>query len=280
MAKIYILLPVHNRKEITRNFIKCLKAQTFEDFHLVLIDDGSADGTASMVLEYLPSATVLRGSGDWWWAGSLQQGVDWLKGVAADEDIVVFINDDVSFAPDFLLNGVALLDEHGGMILPQVLNEESGNIEESGVEADLKNLTFRTASAPDRINCLPTRGLFMRVRDLKRVGGFYPRLLPHYLSDYEYTIRAHRLGVPLTTSPRLSLAFDKSSTGYRELEGVTLTDFLRKYFSIKSASNPVYWSSFVLLTSPKLRIPLLLARVWIRSLREIALKCRRLWEKP
>ena len=70
--KIYILLPVHNRKEITRGFVECLKAQTFQDYRLVLIDDGSNDGTADMVKESIPSVTVLRGIGDWWWAGSLQ----------------------------------------------------------------------------------------------------------------------------------------------------------------------------------------------------------------
>jgi glycosyltransferase involved in cell wall biosynthesis len=41
MKKVYILLPVHNRKEVTQSFIKCLNAQSVKDFHLVLIDDGS-----------------------------------------------------------------------------------------------------------------------------------------------------------------------------------------------------------------------------------------------
>ena len=48
-GSLYILLPVHNRCDITREFIDCLKAQTFQDYHLVLIDDGSTDGTEQMV---------------------------------------------------------------------------------------------------------------------------------------------------------------------------------------------------------------------------------------
>jgi GT2 family glycosyltransferase len=268
-STVHILLPVHNRRAITEKFVNCLAGQTYANYHLVLIDDGSTDGTSEMVRGRIVNLTVLTGKGDWWWAGSLQQGVDWLKRNAADDDIAVFINDDVTFAPDFLLNGVRLLDQHGGMVLPQVLNEETGNIEETGVEADLKKLTFRTATSPERINCLPTRGLFMRMSVLRKVGGFFPRLLPHYLSDYEFTIRAHRLGIPLTTSPGLTIAFDKGATGYRNLEGESFADFLRKYFSIKSASNPIYWSTFVLLASPKIHIPWLLTRVWVRSVREI-----------
>lgn len=61
--KIYILLPVHNRCELTRHFIECLKSQTYQNFHLVLIDDGSTDGTSEMVLSNLDTVTVVRGNG-------------------------------------------------------------------------------------------------------------------------------------------------------------------------------------------------------------------------
>ena len=40
---LYILLPVHNRREITRDFIDYLEAQTWQNYHLVLIDDESTD---------------------------------------------------------------------------------------------------------------------------------------------------------------------------------------------------------------------------------------------
>ncbi|GAB1234059.1 glycosyltransferase family 2 protein [Ferrigenium sp. UT5] len=268
-SKVHILLPVHNRRAITEKFIDCLAAQSYTNYHLILIDDGSTDGTSEMVSARIANLTVLRGAGNWWWAGSLQQGIDWLKINATDDDIVVFINDDVTFAPGFLLKGVQLLDQFGGMLLPQVVNDKTGNIEESGVEADLSRLTFKTATSAARINCLPTRGLFMKLSVVKKVGDFFPRLLPHYLSDYEYTIRAHRLGVPLATTPELVIEFDRGATGYRVFEGESFTDFLKKYFSIKSASNPFYWSTFVLLATPKVNIPWLLLKVWSRSARAI-----------
>jgi GT2 family glycosyltransferase len=254
---------------ITEKFVDCLLVQTYKNYHLILIDDGSTDGTSEMVMGKMAKLTILKGRGDWWWAGSLKRGVDWLNGNATDDDIAIFMNDDVTFTPDFLLNGMRLLDRHGGMVLPQVLDEGTGKIEESGVEADLMKLTFRTATTPACINCLPTRGLFMRISVLKKVGNFFPRLLPHYLSDYEFTIRAHRLGVSLTTSPELVIGFNREATGYRNFEGLSFTDFLSKYFSIKSALNPVYWSTFILLASPKIYIPWLLAKVWVRSVREI-----------
>jgi len=276
-AKVYILLPVHNRRAITEKIIDCLVAQSYTNFHLVLIDDGSTDGTGDMVKAKIDNLSILRGEGNWWWAGSLQQGIDWLKQNKIENDeIVLFINDDVTFAPDFLQNGVHLLDHMAGMLLPQTVNGKTGDVEETGVEANLRKLTFKTATAPERINCLPTRGLFMRMSELRKVGDFFPRMLPHYLSDYEFTIRAHRLGIPLATSPELVIASDDNTTGFRALDGQSFIDFLKKYFSIKSASNPIYLSAFVLLASPKLYIPWNLLKVWGYSATEIVLQAYRM----
>lgn len=267
---MYILLPVHNRRAITEKFIDCLVAQTYTNYHLILIDDGSSDSTDEMVRAKVSKLTVIRGQGDWWWAGSLQQGIDWLKrnGVE-DKDIVVFMNDDVTFEQDFLQVAVSLLNQQVGMLLPQVVNKKTGLVEETGVEADLKKLTFRPATSPDAINCLPTRGLFMRMSELRKVGDFYPRLLPHYLSDYEFTIRANRMGVHLMTSPKLLISFDKETTGFRNFEGLSIAEFTRRYFSIKSVKNPVYWTAFILLTSPKLFMPWNILRIWLSAAKAI-----------
>jgi GT2 family glycosyltransferase len=276
MELVHILLPVYNRRAVTEKFIECLCAQSYRNYHLLLIDDGSTDGTSEMVSERINNLTVLRGVGDWWWAGSLQQGIEWLKRNAADDDVVLFINDDVTFGPEFLMKAVELLQGYRGMLLPQVLNTRSGCIEESGVEADLRKLTFKTASSPERINCLPTRGLFMYLSVIKQVGDFFPRLLPHYLSDYEYTIRAYRMGIPLRTSPELTISFNEMTTGYRNIESDSFVDFLTKYFSNKYVNNPIHWSMFILLSSPKMYIPWHLLKVWARTVRDIlkqGIKC-------
>jgi len=264
---IYILLPVHNRIEVTRSFISCLARQTYDNYHLILIDDGSSDGTAEMVAENIKNLTIITGQGSWWWAGCLQQGFNWLKLRASDNDIVLIMNDDVTFSHDFLGKALSLLESYDGMLLPQVYDPKTGETKETGVEADFNKLIFKTASMPDKINCLPTRGLFMRMRIIKMVGDFHPRVLPHYLSDYEYTIRAHRMGVHLQTAHDLLISFDEGTTGFRSFEGLSFKTYLSRIFSIKSAVNPFYWSMFVFLTAPIARIPFLAVKVWLRFIK-------------
>lgn len=268
MSKIYILLPVHNRKEITRGFVASLKAQTFSDYHLVLIDDGSTDGTAEMVLEYIPSATVLRGEGNWWWAGSLQQGIHWLqRNHLHQNDIILMINDDVVLDNNFIEAGrKELLSLPGTLLQATVCNDISREILDVGMVYDDSKLQFRPPRPSEKINCLTTNGLFVRWGDLLQAGDFYPRLLPHYLSDYEFTIRAGRKGLQLRVSQGLKVWWNRETTGLRQFDESDFLAFCKSYFSKKSALNPVYWTSFVLLTSQFRYIPLNLMRIWRNAL--------------
>lgn len=270
-GEFYILLPVHNRKEVTHRFVQCLKSQSYTKYHLVLIDDGSTDGTAEMVREYIPSVTVLRGKGGWWWAGGLQKGIDWLREREVDDSaIILFANDDVTFGPDYLEMASSVMHDRSGLLLLSKFSCDGGNvISESGVVADFRRLTFKIANNDEEVNCLSTRGLFVRFGDLKSIGDFYPRLLPHYLSDYEYTIRATRKGMYCETSDMVFLCPNPETTGYHAIKEPGFYRFLKKYFSIKSAGNPVYWSVFVILSAPKPRILPNLAKIWFGSIKKI-----------
>ena len=285
MQKVHILLPVHNRSNVTEHFIDCLAAQSYSNYHLILIDDGSTDGTDEMVQAKIKNLTVLKGLGDWWWAGSLQQGINWLEQHGAeDRDIVMFANDDITFEADFLQKAVGILENlDGALLLPHLRDEITGLPQESGIEADLHNLTFTPAASPDKINCLPTRGLFMRISDLQKVGKFHPRLLPHYLSDYEFTIRAHRKGLKLIKSADIVIKLDREQTGLRSLENLGFIDFIKRYFSKKYVSNPIYWSTFILLAVSKSHMAGQLFRLWVATVKILFFRCasslQKQWQK-
>jgi GT2 family glycosyltransferase len=121
---------------------------------------------------------------------------------------------------------------------------------EEGVHADLKRLRFEPSLTRDDTNCLSTRGLFLRISDFFEIGGFFPKLLPHYLSDYEFTIRAHRKGMRLMTDPSLKVWADEHATGHHRFTGMPLRNLLKKYFSKKSSANTFAWTAFVVLSCP------------------------------
>jgi GT2 family glycosyltransferase len=269
--KIYILLPVHNRREITRHFVECLSQQTYSNYHLVLIDDGSTDGTAEMVEEFIDNSTVIQGDGNWWWAGSLQQGINWLNSnVCVDrDDMVLIINDDVTFEQYFLERGWEILKSKANvLLLAQLWSNTKCCAIETGVNAKFESMIFETATSPEKINCLSTRGLLLRLSDINIIGGFRPFLLSHYWSDYEFTIRARRKGFHLMTSSKFFITFDGETTGIRKIANEK-HEILESIFSRKSILNPIYSNVFIMLACPKVLIPINTFRIWIRTVRLI-----------
>lgn len=273
---LHILLPVHNRRETTLQFVAALHQQTAPDFHLVVIDDGSADGTAEAIRAAWPAVDVIRGEGAWWWAGSLDQGCRFLaRGGAADDDVLLFINDDVEIAPTFLETARAeFASLRDTLLLARQRDATTGaEIDRGGgVRADLRRLRFAAAATDAEINCLPTRGLFLRWRDLRRAGGFRPERLPHYLSDYEFTLRAARSGL------RLQVARDAELRVRLEQTGRSVANLFREgrrgrfrlLFSRRFKDNPLTWSAFVSLAVPPARRPWLWLKIWLNFLRTAA----------
>lgn len=265
MERVFVIVPIHNRIRVTERFVDCLKLQTYEQWQLILVDDGSTDGTADMVRSKLESAQIICGHGDWWWAGSLQQGLDAVRRLQPDAaDILLICNDDLEFDSTFIAAAASALRARSRtLLLARVKNATTGNIAETGVEADFRNLSFNVATDPRRINCLSTRGLFLRWRDAEAIGGFHPRLLPHYLSDYEWTIRASRRGLRCVTLPEVHVVYQSTGvSGHVELSvPLGLREFLRRSFSRKSRVNPVSWFVFIVLASDWRSMPFALARL-------------------
>lgn len=217
-----------------------------------------------MIQSQFPHSTILRGNGNWWWAGSLQKGLKQLQRQSIDDDdVVIFINDDSRMSPDFIAKGVAILSNSPGSLIQSTIRcADTGEVVDRGYVFERISLSFRPVQQDESPNCLTTNGLFVRWIDLKRIGGFWPRLLPHYLSDYEFTLRAGKRGLKLIVSSELELTWQRKTTGYRQIEAVTNREFLGKLFSPRYPSNPVYTTAFAFLTCP---IPLAFRhslRIW------------------
>lgn len=250
--QVWIILPVHNRREITLRFVASLARQTKVSYRLILVDDGSTDGTADAVTALLPETVVIRGTGKWWWAGAIQQALDWLaRSDPAGDPVVLIINDDTEIPENFLATGYRLVEESPRTLFcARAFSRMTAGLVDMGVHVDWKHYRFEPVHEESRINCLSTRGLFLRLADVSRIGGFRPQYLPHYLSDYEFTIRASRREYSLRSPPELTLKLDEDTTGVHALDRAGLREYLRRAYQIRSAINPWTALKFVTLAAP------------------------------
>jgi GT2 family glycosyltransferase len=267
---LHIVLPVHNRRSITEAFVRALFAQTVADYRLLLVDDGCSDGTVAAVRSLLPAErlVVIQGGGQLWWAGALQRAWQLLSALpGGDGDSVLIINDDVRIEPGFLAAGLSVLAEHPAACVQAMGVDEDRGERDHGVVADRVRLRFRPAAEDESPNCLSTRGLLMSLHTFAASGGFRPDRLPHYLSDYEFTLRLAHRGVPLLVDPRFRLVANHGTTGEAEFDARSLRDFIARSLSNRAKYNPQHWAALAWMVCPRWIAPLQVARIWVAFFR-------------
>ena len=77
LIRVEIVTPVHNRKEITLQCLKSLSKINQEglDVHIIVVDDGSTDGTSEAIESRYPEVEVIKGDGNLWYTEGTNVGV-------------------------------------------------------------------------------------------------------------------------------------------------------------------------------------------------------------
>lgn len=94
------LLACFNRRELTLRCLEDLFGQRLPagiELEVVLVDDGSRDGTAEAVRGRFPEVQVIEGAGDLYWCGGMR--VAWQEAARSDPDFYLLLNDDTLLEP-------------------------------------------------------------------------------------------------------------------------------------------------------------------------------------
>ena len=96
-VKVSVIMPAHNRDTLIRESIDSVLAQSFTDFELIVVDDGSTDATAAIVESYTDSRIRL--------IRQPNQGVSVARNTgleAAQGEFITFLDSDDLYYPEFL----------------------------------------------------------------------------------------------------------------------------------------------------------------------------------
>lgn len=95
---ISVIIPTYNRVHVLSRAIESVFAQTYRNFELIIVDDGSTDGTAEMVQLFgRPEIRLVRHSKNRGQNTSLNSGIEASKG-----KFCAFLDSDDEWLPDYL----------------------------------------------------------------------------------------------------------------------------------------------------------------------------------
>lgn len=253
-TKVVILTAVFNRKNVTLDFLKRLQSQKFKNFQIVVVDDGSTDGTGDAIRQQYPDVEVIRTKGDQWWAGSLDFGLKYISKsyTVRETDLLLIINDDTEFSDDYIENAVNYFKEHTNVqLFSQCYSTEDDALIDNGVIWDWNDSTIRTnLSVDEKIDCCSTRGLFLEFKSVEKIGDFVPSKLPHYLSDYEWTLRGVNKGLPIVVSEDVFVKTSSVPSADPEKFYYSWSKYFKKLFTTRNSGNPMHMFWFIMLCFP------------------------------
>lgn len=226
--RIAILMTCHNRKALTLRCLRALRDEPlFFEENLFLVDDGSSDGTGMAVLDYMPSANVIEGSGSLFWNGGMR--LAWESALKSGRrfDFYLWLNDDVELRPGVLTALVA--DAAQAARADGAVIVVAATVEPGTDRVTYGGQRRPTSRRPLRFNLVQPNGApqpvdtvsgnIVLVSDAaERVVGNLSDGFIHIYGDLDYGLRAGRAGVPMVLASGVGGACAANSHGGGSLD--------------------------------------------------------------
>ncbi len=170
---VSVVIPAYNSGKFLGQALESVFAQTYTDYEVIVIDDGSTDDTQEILEPHLSRIKYLYQENQGV-AAARNKGIKIAQG-----KLIAFLDADDLFLPHKLQQQVALClaNPHVGMVISgwQLTNEQSEIIKNVELWHDLPNLDLRTWLYWKPV--LPSATMIRR-QWLEKVGGFPPETIP------------------------------------------------------------------------------------------------------
>ncbi len=181
MAKISVVIPVYNREKLVGRAIKSVLDQTFGDYEIIVIDDGSVDGTKKVVQRYKGRIKYIYQE---------NKGISTARNRGIQEasgEYIAFLDSDDTWAPEKLEIQLDLMqkNERLGLVCSRmvILNENGDQCGMKPEKKTGKNFKELVEIGGD----LPTSSVMTRRVCFEEVGMFDESLV--MMEDFEMWVR-------------------------------------------------------------------------------------------
>ncbi len=274
MNKINLIIPIYNRIETTKQGLQSIHTSLDHykrhgkgtiSWQVVIVDDGSTDGSGEWINEHYKTVKVLRGNGNLWWSGGINMGIEYSLSQDGLTHIILW-NDDTTCNPGYFTNLEAHLQnpEYSRAILASKIlwEDKEDTLFNFGCTFDWKTgesklIGFNQKdgvafSKPRAIDWSGGMGTIIPISIIKVVGLFDDVNFPQYHGDKDYWLRAVKKGFKAYALPDLLIWNNRATTGVRLAKPYTRS-FINCLTSKRSHLNIFENYTFVKKHSPGFR---------------------------
>ena len=164
---ISVIIPAYNGSETIQRAINSILNQTYTNYEIIVVDDGSNDSTVDILKTYQSNITLIKQSNQGTMAAR-QTGIDVAKG-----DLIAFLDQDDWWAPEKFVKQIEILKKYPevGLVLSN-LKAVNGNGNMLGFNAIPPNLCY-TPSTEDLIAIFPIypASMLLKKNLIDKIGG-------------------------------------------------------------------------------------------------------------
>lgn len=189
---VSIVIPCYNHGKFVQATIQSVIDQTYDNIELIVIDDGSKDGSVDVIKSMVPTCQArfvrfeFRHRPNKGLSETLNEALEWCAGEyyssLASDDII--LNDKVEFQVGFLEENKNILALFGGV---KLIDDNNNELKTNLGKPRLYNFKRLIMHKFD----LPAPTQMIRLKSIKNVGGYNPSLI---IEDWYMWIKLSSIG--------------------------------------------------------------------------------------
>ena len=199
MKKITVVIPNFNGMQYVERCLDSLERQTFSDFDVIFVDNGSVDGSRELTEEKYPWVKVIALAENTGFCKAVNLGIE-----ATQTPYVVLLNNDTEAEPDFLKElylGIERKKNAFSGAARMLQFHDRGKMDDAGNYYNCLGWAFALGKGKPEENYLKERKIFAscggaaiyRTELVKKLGGFDEEHFA-YLEDIDLGYRAQIAG--------------------------------------------------------------------------------------
>lgn len=265
METLYIVIPVFNRWHFTLACLKSLSEQSDKRFKTIVVDHGSTDDTSVQIAQLFPDVIVLQGDESMWWTAAVNMGIEYALQHKAT--YVLTLNNDTIARPDYVAQLFKAIENApaNSLIGSTSIDANTHQVTYCGEKVlwfsetsspHVKHVTAEPVNGLLEVTHFPGRGLLIPAAVFEKIGLFDEKGFPHYMADYEFTMRAAKYGFPVLCAWNARIITYPEASGANEIKATkTVSGYKQYLFGIKGGGNLPLFYRYALRHCPVYALP-------------------------